>query len=85
MRKILSVQLLSAAFVGTVFSDVCRAWEPWRFIATCDSRGRDDGIEKTILSELVGEITSNEVDFVLFPGDLVSGHTAAGPEAFEAN
>ena len=67
-----------------VLSDTILAWEPWRFIAACDSRGRDDGIEKTILSEFVGEIMSNEVDFILFPGDLVSGHSATGPDVFEA-
>jgi len=59
------------------------AQNSWRFIVTCDSRGYTDGIQVTALSELVTEIISHNVDFVLFPGDLVSGYTAAGPSEFE--
>ena len=84
IRTVLAVRLLLAAFLVATFSDACRAWEPWRFIATCDSRGQDNGIEKTILGEFVAEIVGSEVDFVLFPGDLVTGYLAAGPGAFEA-
>jgi hypothetical protein len=36
------------------------------------------------LSEFVAEIVNSEVDFVLFPGDLVSGHSTAPPVDFEA-
>ncbi|MHC4328448.1 MAG: metallophosphoesterase family protein [Planctomycetota bacterium] len=71
------------AFLLAVSPAIGSAQEPWRFIVTCDSRGRDDGIEKTVLSELVTEILSRDVDFVLFPGDLVSGHSASGPAEFE--
>jgi len=60
------------------------AQRPWRFILTCDSRGQNNGIQKTILSELVSEIIRQDVDLVLFPGDLVSGHSARDSAEFEA-
>ncbi len=71
------------AFLLAVSPTIGLAQEPWRFIVTCDSRGRDDGIEKTVLRELVTEILSRDVDFVLFPGDLVSGNSLSGPAEFE--
>jgi hypothetical protein len=58
--------------------------KPWKFIVTCDSRGSDNGIQRTILNELVSEIISQDVDFLLFPGDLVSGYASIGPAGFEA-
>jgi hypothetical protein len=60
------------------------AQKPWKFIVTCDSRGYTNGIEQTILNELVTEILSQGVDFFLFPGDLVSGYASIGPAGFEA-
>ncbi len=78
-EKLLCAVLLTAALSATGL-----AREPWRFVVTCDSRGSDDGIEKTVLAELVTEISSNDVDFVLFPGDLVSGHSAGEPAQFES-
>ncbi len=80
----ITTKLLCIALLTAVLSTAGFAAEPWRFIVTCDSRGRDDGIEKTVLRELVAEITSNKADFVLFSGDLVSGHTASDPAQFEA-
>jgi hypothetical protein len=61
-----------------------RIEKPWKFIVTCDSRGYNDGIQQTIFKELVTEILSQDVDFLLFPGDLVSGYTSIGPAGFEA-
>ncbi|GEM_PF-509205 len=60
-----------------------RTSNPWKFIVTCDSRGYTNGIQQTVLSELVTEILSHRVDFVLFPGDLVSGYASIGPAGFE--
>jgi len=57
---------------------------PWKFIVTCDSRGYTNGIQQTVLGELVTEILSQGADFVLFPGDLVSGYASIGPAGFEA-
>lgn len=47
--------------------------EVWHFIVVGDSRGKDTGVNTEILSEVVAEIVSNNPDFVLFPGDLVTG------------
>ena len=68
----------------TFLPETAPAQKPWRFIVTCDSRGQTNGIQVTILSELVEEVTSRGVDFVLFPGDLVSGYVTDGPSEFEA-
>ncbi|MGB2863006.1 MAG: hypothetical protein WBC05_06750 [Sedimentisphaerales bacterium] len=57
---------------------------PWKFIVTCDSRGSINGIQPIVLGELVTEILSQGADFVLFPGDLVSGYASIGPAGFEA-
>ena len=42
-------------------------------VVTGDSRGSDNGINAAILGEMATEIASLDVDFVLFPGDLVTG------------
>lgn len=43
------------------------------FVATGDSRGSDNGVNSTILAEIAQAIVAEQVDFVLFAGDLVSG------------
>jgi hypothetical protein len=65
-----------------VFSTASFSQTPWKFIVVSDSRGSTNGINMTILKELVTEIKTHGVDFVLFPGDLVYGvgHT---PSEFE--
>ena len=60
------------------------AQKPWKFIVTCDSRGYTNGIQPIILGEIVTEILNQPADFVLFPGDLVSGYASIGPAGFEA-
>lgn len=63
------------------------AQSPWKFIMTCDSRGGfadSDGINEKILGELVGEVLSKNVDFVLFPGDLASGMYTETADKFES-
>jgi hypothetical protein len=46
----------------------------WRFAVVGDSRGGIiTGVNDEVLSELVREILSRHVDFVVFPGDLVYG------------
>ena len=78
------MKLLCAIFLSLLVSSMSFAEEPWRFIVTCDSRGRDNGINELILDELVSEIIKLEADFVVFPGDLVYGYSAAGPSRFES-
>ncbi|MHC4203816.1 MAG: metallophosphoesterase family protein [Planctomycetota bacterium] len=77
-------RILHAVFyLLIILPATCLAQEPWKFIVTCDSRGSDNGIQPIILGELVNEILDQGVDFVLFPGDLVSGYAYIGPEGFE--
>ncbi len=73
-----------AVLLLTALSSIAFAQKPWRFIVTCDSRGYTNGINQVILSELAAEIKSRGVDFVLFPGDLVSGYLSTSPDQFEA-
>ena len=66
-----------------VTAAICPAAERWRFIVTCDSRGSVlAGVNEAILSEIASEIVRQDVDFLLYPGDLVYGGRI-GPERFE--
>jgi hypothetical protein len=56
----------------------------WRFVVTCDSRGTVEGINQVILAEIAAEVKDLNADFVLFPGDLVSGSGGLSPDQFEA-
>ncbi len=56
--------------------------ETWRFIATDDSRGATNGINLTILKEIVAEIKKQGVDLFVCSGDLVS---SSEPAEFETN
>jgi len=44
-----------------------------RFMVTCDSRGSSNGVNSAILAEIVQATLEENVDFILFPGDLVTG------------
>ena len=70
-RSIFSLFYILVLFFG--LSCGCTAGEPWSFIITGDSRGYDDGVNETILTELADEIVNANVDFLLFSGDLVTG------------
>ena len=65
--KTLIRRMLCAAITSSSLGD------PWRFIATGDSRGSDNGVNATILGELATEIVNQSVELVIFPGDLVTG------------
>ena len=91
IRKEKQAKLILAALLIIILPATCLAQDsglvtekPWKFIVTCDSRGSENGIEAIILGELVNEILDQDVDFVLFPGDLVSGYAYIGPAGFEA-
>lgn len=47
--------------------------EPWKFVTVNDSRGSDNGINASILSEIASAIIDERAKIVLFPGDLVEG------------
>ncbi|MBL7152449.1 MAG: metallophosphoesterase [Phycisphaerae bacterium] len=52
---------------------------------TCDSRGYADGINQVVLAELADEFANRQdLDFVLFPGDLVSGMHSSSNDVFES-
>ena len=76
--------LILAAFVClTVLSSRSHA-ESWQFMVTCDSRGDVfSGVNEAVVSELSEEILRLDVDFVIFPGDLVYG-ARVGSERFES-
>jgi hypothetical protein len=57
----------------TVTAVFTYAGEPWRFVAVNDSRGSDNGINASILSEIAAAIIEEEAKLVLFAGDLVDG------------
>lgn len=78
------MKFVFAFLFWVALSSTSFAQGPWKFIVTCDSRGSINGINQSILSELVTEIKSHGVDFVLFPGDLVSGIAAISTSEFEA-
>ena len=84
IRKERPAKLVLAALLLVILPVTGLAQKSWKFIVTCDSRGSTNGIQQTALSELVTEILSQGVDFVLFPGDLVTGYASIGPAGFEA-
>jgi len=49
-----------------------------RFVVAGDSRGASSGINSTILSEIAQATINENADFILFPGDLVTGSSDAG-------
>jgi len=69
------VSIIVASFMFAVPCSPALAEAPWSFIVTGDSRDGVNGVNTVILGELAGQIVSHSVDFVLFPGDLVTGST----------
>ena len=87
IRKEKQAKLFLAALLLIILPATSLAEKPWKFIVTCDSRGSPYGIQPIVLGELVNEILDQDVDFLLFPGDLVGGYTSGyaytGPATFE--
>lgn len=56
-------------FTASIFA------QSFKFAALSDSRGTDNGVNSVMLSKLVNHLVANhpDVQFVLFPGDLVDG------------
>jgi hypothetical protein len=71
-------RLLILVFVTCVLGGSVRpAQGSWRFAVMGDSRsGSVAGVNEKVLSELVNECLQRDIDFVLFPGDLVNGAAA---------
>jgi predicted phosphodiesterase len=81
MRKINSLSLISSVlFAAFTMITGCQpakinaaSHEKWQFIVVGDSRGNDMGVNTEILAEIAAQIISTNPDFLLFPGDLVTG------------
>ncbi len=68
---IASLLLSIAIFPSELIAD-----SAWKFVVVGDSRGRDNGVNTTILSEIATEIVNQGAEFVIFPGDLVTGYNS---------
>jgi hypothetical protein len=72
-----SILFIISLVILSFYSFNAFAEPPWKFIIVGDSRSNsaDDGngVNIPILTEIVDEIVSHNVDFVLFSGDLVLG------------
>ena len=60
---------------STVLTATGRSADSWKFIVAGDSRGSDNGVNTTILAEIATQVIGQGAEFILFPGDLVSGYT----------
>ena len=69
--------LLFALLFWSILASVAVAQDPWSFIVICDSRSdsasENNGVNTPILAEIANEIVAHNVDFILYPGDLVFG------------
>ena len=83
IRKERPAKLVLVALLLIILPAKGLAQKPWKFITTCDTRGSANGIQPIVMGELVNEILDQGVDFILFPGDLVSGYAHIGPAGFE--
>jgi hypothetical protein len=64
-----------------IVSSACLAQTSWQFVTLGDSQGYDNGVNQIILAEIASEIVHQEVDCVLFNGDLV---WSSRPARFES-
>ena len=72
LRSLSSIMLM-AIIALTTGCHIDAGPKEWHFIVVGDSRGNDAGVNTEILSEIAAEIVRSKPDFVLFPGDLVTG------------
>jgi len=77
-----AIKYVATVLLTTAFATVCGA-RNWKFAMSCDSRGSDDGINKVILAELAEEFVAQGIDFLLFPGDLITAPYSDLNDEFE--
>jgi predicted phosphodiesterase len=70
--KIINKMVLGVLFV-LFLTNAAFGRNVWKFMVTCDSRGYATGVNEYIMTEMVNQAIEQEVDLVLFPGDLVGG------------
>jgi len=72
-RRFLYIQAVFLLFTGSILFAV----PAWKFMIVGDSRSSsatvNNGVNVPILSEIADEAVRQDVDFILFPGDLVNG------------
>jgi len=67
------VLLVSALLLAC---SLCHA-EAWKFVSMADSRGSDNGVNTSALSQIVTLVNAENPDLVIFQGDNVNGYTSA--------
>ncbi len=72
-QKHISVALMTFALSLAIIMTACVPRQQSRFIVTGDTRGSDNGVNTSILNEIVQAIVDEKADFVLITGDLVNG------------
>jgi len=77
IQRRLAIRISLVSIFVMMLSSAALAEPPWRFIVTADCRSDsasdNNGVNVTILSEIVAEILKSDVDFFLFAGDLAIG------------
>ncbi len=75
-----------AALVILAFTIISNSFAaPFSFISMADSRGSSNGVNDTVLSNIVNRVVQEDAQFVLFPGDLVNGSSSAGTLTSQLN
>ena len=88
-KRLIWVALLGVFLIGCGEDDTPAAGTPtgtatlapWKFAVTDDSRAaggaaaKNNGVSTVVLAAIAEDIAAEGVDFVLFPGDLVTGDT----------
>ena len=72
-QKHISIVSMALALSLAIIMTACVPRQQLRFIVTGDTRGSDNGVNTSILSEIARAIVEEKADFVLITGDLVNG------------
>lgn len=49
----------------------------WKFVAMADSRGSNNGVNTTVLTQVINQVNKEGAELVLFGGDAVSGSSTS--------
>lgn len=75
LRSAVVFSLALASIAAAISFTSLSAQTTIRFIVSGDSRGVDNGVNAEILNEIAEATIAEGAEFVLFPGDLVTGST----------
>lgn len=73
LYRALRARQLSLALFLFIILTARPCFADFRFAVIGDSRGRDDGINTEVLLEILNQIKSEDVDFIVVVGDLITG------------